>query len=67
MLRGPKIVMTGGDELESWTPTYAIDFTGYGKEEIVAEVPYYEGLRFFRYSLKPGKGIDESTLLSDGG
>jgi len=66
MLRGPKWVNPDGDSSESWTPVLAVDFTGSGSEEILAEVPYYEGFRVFRYSLKAGKGVIESTLLSDG-
>lgn len=31
MLGGPKMVMTDGDDLESWTPIFAVDFTGNGK------------------------------------
>lgn len=65
-LRGPKMVSMNGEESESWNPVFVVDFTGRGNEEIFAEVPYFEGNRVFRYSLKPGKGVNETTVLYDG-
>jgi hypothetical protein len=65
-LRGPRTVSNSGDGVENWDPVFIVDFAGRGNEEIFAEVPYYEGNRVFRYSLKPGKGVNERTLLYDG-
>jgi hypothetical protein len=66
ILRGPKIIYTEGDSAESWTPVFLADLAATGHEEIIADVPYYEGKRVYRYCLKPGKGFSESLLLHDG-
>jgi hypothetical protein len=66
ILRGPKFIYTEGDSAESWTPVFRADLDAKGHEEIIADVPYYEGKRIYRYSLRPVKGFTESFLLYDG-
>ena len=65
-LRGPKMVSSHGDDAEDFNPVFFADLSGNGNENIVAEVPYYEGKRILCYALKPRKGVSERTLLYDG-